>query len=263
MGKLRFLLALWLGKLSIPALKITHHNGTDFPGSLAVKVCPDFLKYVGKPHLMVAVTGTNGKTTTTYLLKAILEQELGAKVGLVGTNQNLIGSQSLPTQRTTPDAYTLHSLGCCHSYLNRLGICISNILRSQDHNPSCNKFHIFTCIQHLRQIINCSIRIGAAHTLDKCGNHVVIHIFRHGKSFLLYGLLGFPFSYSYNAVLVRMRGERGKFESVERGAHIPRACPCKMRYRLVAHLKIHVAETSFLVVQSAQKSCFNILLGQP
>ncbi len=31
MGKLRFLLALWLGKLSIPALKITHHNGTDFP----------------------------------------------------------------------------------------------------------------------------------------------------------------------------------------------------------------------------------------
>ena len=28
MGKLRFLLALWLGKLSIPALKITHHNGT-------------------------------------------------------------------------------------------------------------------------------------------------------------------------------------------------------------------------------------------
>ena len=40
---------------------------------------------------MVAVTGTNGKTTTTYLLKAILEQELGAKVGLIGTNQDLIG----------------------------------------------------------------------------------------------------------------------------------------------------------------------------
>ena len=68
MGKLRFLLALWLGKLSIPALKITHHNGTDFPGSLAVKVCPDFLKYVGKPPLMVAVTGTNGKTTVSNML---------------------------------------------------------------------------------------------------------------------------------------------------------------------------------------------------
>ena len=32
MGKLRFLFALWMAKLSIPALKITHHNGTDFPG---------------------------------------------------------------------------------------------------------------------------------------------------------------------------------------------------------------------------------------
>ena len=32
MGKLRFLLALWLAKLSVPALKITRHNGTDFPG---------------------------------------------------------------------------------------------------------------------------------------------------------------------------------------------------------------------------------------
>ena len=75
MGKLRFLLALWLGKLSIPALKITRHNGTDFPGSLAVKVCPDFLKYVGKPPIMVAVTGTNGKTTVSNMLVDILEAE--------------------------------------------------------------------------------------------------------------------------------------------------------------------------------------------
>ena len=65
MGKLRFLFALWMAKLSIPALKITHHNGTDFPGSLAVRLCPDFLRYVGKPKTIVAVTGTNGKTTTT------------------------------------------------------------------------------------------------------------------------------------------------------------------------------------------------------
>ena len=40
---------------------------------------------------MVGVTGTNGKTTTTYLLKDILEQAAGAKVGLIGTNQNMIG----------------------------------------------------------------------------------------------------------------------------------------------------------------------------
>ena len=77
MGKLRFLLALWLGKLSIPALKITHHNGTDFPGSLAVKVCPDFLKYVGKPPLMVAVTGTNGKTTVSNRRRATASSATG------------------------------------------------------------------------------------------------------------------------------------------------------------------------------------------
>ena len=51
MGKLRFLFALWMAKLSIPALKITRHNGTDFPGSLAVKLCPDFLKYIGSSVL--------------------------------------------------------------------------------------------------------------------------------------------------------------------------------------------------------------------
>ena len=75
----------------------------------------------GDRMTLVGVTGTNGKTTTTYLLKTVLEGVLGVKVGLIGTNQNLIGSQSLPTQRTTPDAYTLHSLlaemeaaGCTH-----------------------------------------------------------------------------------------------------------------------------------------------------
>ena len=56
MGKLRFLFALWMAKLSIPALKITHHNGTDFPGSLAVRLCPDFLRYVGKPKTSPAPT---------------------------------------------------------------------------------------------------------------------------------------------------------------------------------------------------------------
>ena len=70
---------------------------------------------------MVAVTGTNGKTTTTYLLKAILEQARGAKVGLIGTNQNMIGSQVLPTERTTPGPFEaqqlfarMHEEGCTH-----------------------------------------------------------------------------------------------------------------------------------------------------
>ena len=66
-------MALWMAKLSIPALKITRHNGTDFPGKLALRLCPDFLRYVGKPARIIAVTGTNGKTTVSNLLNDILE----------------------------------------------------------------------------------------------------------------------------------------------------------------------------------------------
>lgn len=69
---------------------------------------------------MVGVTGTNGKTTTTYLIKHILEAQ-GIKTGLIGTNQNLIGDEIVPTERTTPESYELHRLfahmveaGCTH-----------------------------------------------------------------------------------------------------------------------------------------------------
>ena len=58
----------------------------------------------------LGVTGTNGKTTTTYLLRSVLEQVCGAKVGLIGTNQNLVGEARLPAERTTPDAYSLQAL---------------------------------------------------------------------------------------------------------------------------------------------------------
>ena len=70
--------------------------------------------------VMLGVTGTNGKTTTTYLIKHILEQA-GHTVGLIGTNQNLIGSEAIETERTTPESYELQALfarmrdtGCTH-----------------------------------------------------------------------------------------------------------------------------------------------------
>ena len=70
---------------------------------------------------MIGITGTNGKTTTTYLVKHILEDCLGAKVGLVGTIQNMIGDEVLHTERTTPESMELQALfrhmadaGCTH-----------------------------------------------------------------------------------------------------------------------------------------------------
>ena len=70
---------------------------------------------------VLGVTGTNGKTTTTYLLKAMLEGAAGARVGLIGTNQNLIGEEILPAHRTTPESWEVQRLlremvdaGCTH-----------------------------------------------------------------------------------------------------------------------------------------------------
>lgn len=89
MGKLRFYIALWAAKLSIVALKITRHNGTNFPGVLALKICPQFLKYAGKPEGIIAVTGTNGKTTVCNMLLDILTMD-GKRVlnNKMGSNIN-------------------------------------------------------------------------------------------------------------------------------------------------------------------------------
>lgn len=58
---------------------------------------------------IIGVTGTNGKTTVTTLIKSILEAE-GKKVGLIGTNANMIGDLVLPTERTTPESFELYAL---------------------------------------------------------------------------------------------------------------------------------------------------------
>ena len=70
---------------------------------------------------LVAVTGTNGKTTTTSLIKEMLEGVLKTRVGLIGTNRNMVGQTELPAHRTTPESYELQELlrrmadeGCTH-----------------------------------------------------------------------------------------------------------------------------------------------------
>ena len=50
---------------------------------------------------LVGVTGTNGKTSITYMLKSILE-EMGKKVGVIGTIRNMIGDRELESTMTTP-----------------------------------------------------------------------------------------------------------------------------------------------------------------
>ncbi len=90
---LKFILALCAGKCISAAIHILgpilHKNGTHLPGNIALKIDPLFLKHIGKPKTIVAVTGTNGKTTTNNLIIDALEKN-GYKVlsNRYGSNVN-------------------------------------------------------------------------------------------------------------------------------------------------------------------------------
>ncbi len=72
-------------------------------------MCANWFGNPAKKLKLIGVTGTNGKTSTTYMLKSMLEG-LGYKVGLIGTIQNMICDKVIATQNTTPNAYDLNSL---------------------------------------------------------------------------------------------------------------------------------------------------------
>ena len=63
----------------------------------------NFFGHPARSMTMVGITGTNGKTSVSLLLKQVLEDALGAKVGLIGTMGTLIGDEPLETERTTPE----------------------------------------------------------------------------------------------------------------------------------------------------------------
>ena len=66
--------------------------------------------YPAEKLKIIAVTGTNGKTTVTNLIKWIVESYTGQKAGLIGTNGNMIGDAELHTIHTTPESYEIHEL---------------------------------------------------------------------------------------------------------------------------------------------------------
>jgi UDP-N-acetylmuramoyl-L-alanyl-D-glutamate--2,6-diaminopimelate ligase len=69
-------------------------------------------RFYGDPSAqlaMIGVTGTNGKTTTTYLCKALLEH-MGRRVGLIGTVAYQVGAETIPASHTTPGAVELQRL---------------------------------------------------------------------------------------------------------------------------------------------------------
>ncbi len=73
-------------------------------------IVPYFHDYPARRMRLIGITGTNGKTTTSYMIRAIL-REAGHKVGLIGTIQIMIEDEVLPIHNTTPDVVELqHTL---------------------------------------------------------------------------------------------------------------------------------------------------------
>ena len=88
--------------------------------ALAMLGC-NFYNHPARSMTVIGITGTNGKTSSTLLLRQVLERCLGAKVGLVGTMGNMIGGEVIPTERTTPESFDLQAIfarmrdaGCTH-----------------------------------------------------------------------------------------------------------------------------------------------------
>ncbi len=65
-----------------------------------------YFDHPARKLITIGVTGTKGKTTTTYMIQAILEQ-IGMKTGLIGTVETIIGDERIPSCNTTPESYVL------------------------------------------------------------------------------------------------------------------------------------------------------------
>ena len=71
--------------------------------------CAAFFGHPERKLKIIGVTGTNGKTTSCFILKAVLDG-MGHETGLIGTVKNIVGKKEYPAALTTPDSYELYSL---------------------------------------------------------------------------------------------------------------------------------------------------------
>lgn len=93
----------WYGAAHLPMVSV--------PDTRAVlaQLSAKFYRYPSERLDLIGVTGTNGKTTTTYMIESIL-RTWGEKVGLIGTLGALINGKALPLERTTPESADLQRL---------------------------------------------------------------------------------------------------------------------------------------------------------
>ncbi|NLW21262.1 MAG: UDP-N-acetylmuramoyl-L-alanyl-D-glutamate--2,6-diaminopimelate ligase [Clostridiales bacterium] len=100
-GAVALVVTRLLPQLDVPQLLVS-----DDRAAMAL-IARAFYGFADQQLRLVGITGTKGKTTTSYLVKAILEGS-GQKVGLIGTTGNMIGQQWVNSTLTTPDPIELH-----------------------------------------------------------------------------------------------------------------------------------------------------------
>ncbi|MGM0804663.1 MAG: UDP-N-acetylmuramoyl-L-alanyl-D-glutamate--2,6-diaminopimelate ligase [Bacillota bacterium] len=97
-----------IGESDYQSTEIPYIRVTDSRKALA-KLVSCFYGYPYKKHIMIGITGTNGKTTTAYMLKHILEMQ-GKTCSLIGTVNTIINNEVIQSKNTTPDSIELNQL---------------------------------------------------------------------------------------------------------------------------------------------------------
>ncbi len=151
---------------------------------------------------LVGITGTNGKTTTSYLLKDILEAE-GYRVGLIGTISNFIAGVEKPALLTTPEPFELQRLfaemveaGCQFAIME-----VSSQALEQERVAGCRfEAGIFTNLtqDHLDYHGNMENYRAAKKRLFEISDNAVINIDDSNARFMVEGLSCNVTTYSIN-----------------------------------------------------------------
>ena len=135
--------AIEAGAAAIVAQESVDHRSIPFVRVADSRKALGFIggRFYGDPSAqltMVGVTGTNGKTTTTYLCKSLMEG-LGRQVGLIGTVAYQIGSETIPASHTTPGALELQGLlaRMCQAQMDSVVMEVSSHALAMDRTAGC------------------------------------------------------------------------------------------------------------------------------
>ncbi len=147
---------------------------TDVRAAMA-EAAAKFYGYPGKSVKVCGVTGTNGKTTTCYLLKYILESR-DKKVGLITSNIYDTGKEQFKAERTTPESLDLQRL----LYLMKKNYCVNAIIEVSSHS----------LMLHRVDAINFCVAIFTNITRDHLDFHKSMEEYLNAKAKLLSKLDG-------------------------------------------------------------------------